>query len=185
MLQDRILVHKDRGLLRTSFPLKMSVPRWVSERHPETLRSSSSRELVIPVNSTVPLDESLHHPRLEVGHTSALPNHVFVEIISSVSVGTGILLNQGILRNRDPLESLDLRHPVSTGTLTRPDWTTGESDDRKGPRGRTDVDERHVGSPWRIPGNSIKDLTTCRGLDVSRGRLVWTSDCGLTDVGGG
>lgn len=49
---------------------------------PETLGPSSSGTLVVPVNATVPLDESIHQPRLDVGRTSGQPNYTLVGITS-------------------------------------------------------------------------------------------------------
>lgn len=61
---------------------------------PETL-GSSNQVMVVPVHSTVPLDESLLHPCLEVGHTKDLPNNR--HHLVPVRVGKGSGLNDDIL----------------------------------------------------------------------------------------
>lgn len=76
---------QEPGVVEDPFP-NLSAGRG---RHLETLGPSSFGVLGVPVNLTVLLEESLHHPYLEVGPVPGLPNHVFVDVTSYRSLCLG------------------------------------------------------------------------------------------------
>lgn len=81
-----MVLNKDRGSPRNPSPLNLSTPRRMRVV-PGCLKITSSG--VLGVNSTVPLDKSLHRPRLEIEHTSGLPNRTLTDVTSYRSLRVG------------------------------------------------------------------------------------------------
>lgn len=104
----------------------------MGEGYIEVLGSSSFDVLGVPVNSTVPLNESVHYPRPEVGHISGLPNHIFVDVTScrSLEVG-GSEQYEEILYDRNPIDNLDLSRLTRTGALSGSELSNRGTSDRR------------------------------------------------------
>lgn len=74
-----VTLKNDQGSLRTSSLLSSSTPRWV-RMVPRDLRTVILWGSGGVCELDRPSDESVHHPRPEIGHTSGLPNLTLINV---------------------------------------------------------------------------------------------------------